>query len=346
MGEEIKLRDEPGYAGETAMRPLSRPPHEPPNDRLAEGMSLPVRIAITVALVALALVSAFFVADWASKPENHATSIESLDNKAETVTGLAAASTAAAGALSLLPGDAGTPIAQKLVDLSSDFLIVMAAIYLEKYLLTLFGIAAFRILVPIALACFVGAIWLPWGWRESFGRLGTKMLLFGIAVALVVPASIYVSDMIERTYSADIERTRAMATELAETDTTVLESIQKAGQEEATEEQPTTEEEAGEATVLDMLGSWFSNVGQSAAEAASSAGAAVSGAVDTLSGAAVDFVDQAKNTLNGLIEALAVLIVTNCVIPILVLLFFVWIVNMILGTSFSVPLRGPRPPRA
>ena len=346
MGEEIRLRDESGFAGETAMRPLSRPPHEPPDDHLVEGMSLPVRIAITVALVALALVSAFFVADWASKPENHTASIESLDNKAETVTGLAAASTAAAGALSLLPGDAGTPIAQKLVDLSSDFLIVMAAIYLEKYLLTLFGIAAFRILVPLAVACFVCALWLPWGWREPFGRLGAKMLLFGIAVALVVPASIYVSDMIESTYSADIERTRAMAAELAETDTTTLEPIQKTGQGEVTEEQPAAEEEVGEATVLDMLGSWFSNVGQSAAEAASNASAAVTGAVGSLSDAAVGFVDQARDTLNGLIEALAVLIVTNCVIPILVLLFFVWIVNMILGTSFSVPLRGPRPPRA
>ena len=46
----------------------------------------------------------------------------------------------------------------------------------------------------------------------------------------------------------------------------------------------------------------------------------------------------AENVLNRFIEALAVMIVTSCVIPILVLFFFVWVTKLILGVDLP-PLR-------
>ena len=47
-----------------------------------------------------------------------------------------------------------------------------------------------------------------------------------------------------------------------------------------------------------------------------------------------------ENTLNRFIEALAILLVTSCLIPILVLLFFVWLVKLVLGTNLDIPKRG------
>ena len=44
----------------------------------------------------------------------------------------------------------------------------------------------------------------------------------------------------------------------------------------------------------------------------------------------------AEKTLNDFIEALAVMLVTSCVIPVLVLLFFVWITKVILGMELPV----------
>ena len=38
-----------------------------------------------------------------------------------------------------------------------------------------------------------------------------------------------------------------------------------------------------------------------------------------------------ENVLNHFIEALAILLVTSCLIPILVVIFFVWLVKMVLG---------------
>ena len=68
---------------------------------------------------------------------------------------LAAASTAASAALSAILGDAATPISVKLADLSGSFLIVLSAIYLEKYLVTITGYASFGVLIPLACGLFI-----------------------------------------------------------------------------------------------------------------------------------------------------------------------------------------------
>ena len=75
--------------------------------------------------------------------------IQSLDDKKTTALELTAAANKPSAAITLIPGDAGTPIADKLADLSSYFLIVVCAIYLEKYLVTITGLAAFKLLIPI-----------------------------------------------------------------------------------------------------------------------------------------------------------------------------------------------------
>ena len=103
-----------------------------------------------VLLILAALLSAFVLSKYAASPEFHQKTIEALDEKRTTVMELTAASTAASAAITLLPGDTATPIAEKLIDLSSYFLLVICAIYLEKYLVTMTGYAAFAVLIPLA----------------------------------------------------------------------------------------------------------------------------------------------------------------------------------------------------
>lgn len=55
--------------------------------------------------------------------------------------------------------------------------------------------------------------------------------------------------------------------------------------------------------------------------------------------------DKAANILNRFVETLAVLIVTSCIIPILVLLFFIWLIKMLTGFEISVPFPPHRPGR-
>ena len=316
-----------------SLAPRRGDPRDPAFDDPIVELSTAAKAAITAVLVVIALVSAVFVANVMSKPEAHAASIESLDRKAETVASLAAGSTAAAGVLSVLPDDWGSPIANKLVDLSSDFLIVMAAIYLEKYLLTIFGLAAFRILIPLGLLFLIGGMWMRARWTEALRGLGFRLLLVGVAVAFVVPASIWVSNMVESTYAADLEHAETVAAELANVDAEELEALEA---EAADGQNAATTDTSEPTSIVDSAVSFVTGIGSAVVDT-------VGGAVTTVTSGAQKLANDASRALNDMIEALAVLIVTNCVIPILVLLFFLWLVNTILGTSFSLPMRRPRP---
>lgn len=143
---------------------------------------------LTAILIPLlcAVLSFGVVAKYTSSPtmKMNAHAIQSLDEKKTTVLELTTAATAASAAITLIPGDVGTPIADKLADLSSYFLIVVCAIYLEKYLVTITGLAAFKLLIPI------GCIWLSlcFGFRKDLGKIiACKLILFGLAIYLVVP---------------------------------------------------------------------------------------------------------------------------------------------------------------
>src|SRR5699024_6278786 len=141
-----------------------------------------------------------------SAPSLHAGTINALEEKRDTVMGLAAASAAASAGITLIPGDVATPIADKLADLSSAFLVVLCAIYLEKYLVTMTFDVAFRYLVPAV--CLLLVVNLFWQ-RDWLQRLMVKLVAFTVVICAVVPASMGLSGMIERTYSDSIEQTIA-----------------------------------------------------------------------------------------------------------------------------------------
>ena len=232
----------------------------------------------------IALISIFGVSRAAASREFHAKTIESLDEKRNTVMELTAASTAASAAITLIPGDTATPIAEKLADLSTYFLVVLCAIYLEKYLVTITGYAAFSILIPAA--CVLDIV-----------------IVFGIAIVLIVPASVQLSNLIERTYESSINETIESARQATE------EIEGSAGDSDESED-----DESG------VLSGFFSKI------------------TDGVSGV----VEKVENILNDFVEALAVMIVTSCVIPIVVIIFFIWLVKNILGMNISIPVKKPR----
>ena len=258
-----------------------------------------IRIICVAAAVILALASIFGVAKLTTDPAFYQKSIAALEEKQETVLELTAASTAASAAITLLPGDTATPIADKLADLSGYFLIVLCAIFLEKYLLTITAAAAFKVLIPAACAAFAAAALFP-RLRRTAGALAWKLALFGVAIMLVIPVGIRVSDLIEDTYQASIAATIQEATD----------TIQSSQNE-------------GSATEQSGISGFFSKV------------------TDSITGAAAGAVEKLRNVLNRFLEALAVMLVTTCLIPILVLLFFVWLVKLILGVELP-PLGMPR----
>lgn len=270
------------------------------------------KIIFALIPIVIALLSFFVIARFTSSTEFNAKTIQSLDDKKTTVMELTAASTAASAAITLIPGDVGTPIANKLADLSSYFLIVLSAIYLEKYLVTITGYAAFKILVPIACVFFSGYLL----WRKEILRVvAQKFLLFGLAVYLVIPASVKVADMIETTYASSIEST----IETAKQTTDEIES------------------ETGESGQVDDKSSNEKSQSDSDSDSKENAGGFFSGLFNKVQEGVSTATANVENVLNNFIEALAILLVTSCLIPILVLIFFVCLVKMLLGLNIDIP---------
>lgn len=270
------------------------------------------KIIFALIPIVIALLSFFVIARFTSSTEFNAKTIQSLDDKKTTVMELATTSAAASAAITLIPGDVGTPIANKLADLSSYFLIVLSAIYLEKYLVTITGYAAFKILVPIACVFFSG--YLLWR-KEILQVVAQKFLLFGLAVYLVIPASVKVADMIETTYASSIEST----IETAKQTTDEIES------------------ETGESGQVDDKSSNEKSQSDSDSDSKENAGGFFSGLFNKVQEGVSTATANVENVLNNFIEALAILLVTSCLIPILVLIFFVWLVKMLLGLNIDIP---------
>ena len=268
------------------------------------------KVSCTIVAISIALCSFTFIADFMSSPETHAASIATLDEKRANVTGLVGASAAASFAVSLIPDDAGTAISEQLADLSADFAIIIAVITFEKYLLTIMGLVSFKVLVPVACAMFVFDQWIP-RFGTRLRSLAVRIAALGIVLCFVVPASVYLSNAIDETYDTSYSISAAM--EASEQDAESVSDEQK--------------EEEG---LLDKLWNLPGN------------------AVDVVVGAASDTLDKAVKAFNSLLEAFAIMVITACVIPVVVLILAIWLTGAILGigTSRQIDALTSRPWRA
>ena len=278
-----------------------------------------LQLLLIAAPLVLALFSFFVLAKTTSGVDFHKANIESLENKKDKVMELTAASAAASAAITLIPGDVATPIASELADLSSKFVIVICAIYVEKYLLTITGYVTFAILIPIACIIFsIGALLM----RPSTFRLSFRIGLLGLAFFLVIPASLEISRMIENTYHESIEATIESATQTAEEIKAETESIAESTPAE-TESEP---EKPSQFT--ETIGSWLNSVTESGREL-----------TENITNSVNQSTEAFRQLFNNMLEAFAVMLDTSCVIPVLVLLLFVWMIKLIIGSG-----TGPMPP--
>lgn len=266
------------------------------------------RYAIVALLAVLALVSLFPLRETFSSPETYTATIATLDEKKANVTALVASSTALSAGISVLPDDTGSAIADKLMDVSVDLGIVLVVIYLEKYLLTIFGFLSFGVLVPIGLAGLAAAVALLGrsAISRTFTHVAVRLLLLGTILVSVVPASVWVTDRIDETY---------------ETSVAAASVEQETQEQEQEQEQPQSDE--GDGGILEFI--------TGIPEAVANLPQAVADGVTSVT---QDILDQ----VNALVEAFAVMVVTSCAVPVLVLLLFLWVANMLLGIKIEVPV--------
>ena len=264
-----------------------------------------LRIAVVVILALTIVLSCTVIGNKLTDPATYAHTIAVLDQNRTTVLGLTAASAAASAAVSALPNDICTPMAQEISELSSWFLVILAVIYLEKYLLTILATVACYLLIPAGCGMLLVNCFFT---QPMLRSLGKKLLALAAAVLLVIPTSIWVSDQINAIYSQSIEMTVQSANEASDN---LFDEMQ--------------DENGEDTTVIDE----------------------VKTVLGDLSGSVAGMIEQFKNILNRFVEATAVIIVTTCLIPILVILFFAWVVKCLFDVQIVIPahpqkLRKPK----
>ena len=158
-----------------------------------------------VAVVLLAAVISFtIIAPWAADPVNHVSTIEKTENKISAVMTLSGGAAGASATLSVLPGDLCTPLATELAELAKYFLIILSALYLEKFLITISGYITFSVLIPLALIIVAAVII---SGNKRFLSLAGKLAIIGVIIYLIVPASTMLSDKIYQTQEDTVAQT-------------------------------------------------------------------------------------------------------------------------------------------
>ena len=166
-------------------------------------MSLKKYALVAVVLLA-AVISFTIIAPWAADPVNHVSTIEKTENKISAVMTLSGGAAGASATLSVLPGDLCTPLATELAELAKYFLIILSALYLEKFLITISGYITFSVLIPLALIIVAAVII---SGNKRFLTLAGKFAIIGVIIYLIVPASTMLSDKIYQTQEDTVAQT-------------------------------------------------------------------------------------------------------------------------------------------
>lgn len=265
-----------------------------------------LQIGIIVALVVLALLSGFVARPHFADTKTWDSTIEVIDQKKGNVLALTTSCVALSAGITALPGDTGTPVAEQLAQLSGNLGIVLAVLYLEKYLLTILWSVGLGILIPFALVLFAVSLGIHGRWSTSavLRRVATRVLVVATIGMALVPASVWVSQKVDETYQVSIEQAEQKATEASKTSSTKSEKKSE-----------TTENK----NVLEQLADGASSLLTSVTDGAKS------------------MTDEVVQQVTDLIEGVIVMIVTSCVIPSLVLVAFLWLGHVLLGIDISGP---------
>ena len=266
-----------------------------------------LQIGFIVALVVLALLSGFVARPHFADTKTWDSTIEVIDQKKGNVLALTTSCVALSAGITALPGDTGTPVAEQLAQLSGNLGIVLAVLYLEKYLLTILWSVGLGILIPFALVLFAVSLGIHGRWSTStvLRRVATRVLVVAVIGMALVPASVWVSQKVDETYRVSIEQAQQKAADAADSDS----SKASKKKTESTESK----------NVLEQLAD------------------GASGLVTSVTSGAKQMTDEIVRQVTDLIEGVIVMIVTSCVIPLLVLVAFLWLGHVLLGIDISGP---------
>lgn len=220
--------------------------------------------------------------------------LDSLEESKTTVMEFSGATIAVSLAITALPDDFASPLANTLTDMNKYFVFIFAVLYVER-LIVVEGIKLSLVyIIPFACGLYILAVL---SGKAFFRKLAARIAVFGLAVIVVIPISTHFTEKVCEDYLVYVDETISEANAGAEKVNGVMDS----GGEDA--------------SVFDKLNDAFKT------------------AVQGIS----DLMTYFENVLKKCVNSIAIMIVTTFVLPILVLLFFRWLLKELFSLSMTLP---------
>ena len=245
-------------------------------------------------LVLIGVFSFFVITSWLPDRGFIKDSIKSVEESSNTVMKFSAATLSTSLAISALPDDFATPLADSLADMNIYFIAILVMLHFEQLLIRYGVKLAFAIAIPVACGIGILSILLK---KELLKGIAARVAVLGLAVALVVPCSTHITNYVAADLTAYVENTIADTEDGADK----LNEAMDGG----TEEQ----------TIFEKLSDLFQT------------------AINDMSNLMTHF----QNTIRKCMNSIAILILTNCLMPLVNFFILKWILKETFHIAIPMP---------
>lgn len=245
-------------------------------------------------LVLIGVFSFFVVTSWLPDRGFIKDSLESVEESSNTVMKFSAATLSTSLAISALPDDFATPLADSLADMNIYFIAILVMLHFEQLLIRYGVKLAFAIAIPAACGIGILSILLK---KDLLKGIAARVAVLGLAVALVVPCSTHITNYVAADLTAYVENTIADTEDGADK----LNEAMEGGAEEQ--------------TIFEKLSDLFQT------------------AINDMSNLMAHF----QNTIRKCMNSIAILILTNCLMPIVNFFILKWILKETFHVAIPMP---------
>ena len=245
-------------------------------------------------LVLIGVFSFFVVTSWLPDRDFIQDSLESVEESSNTVMKFSAATLSTSLAISALPDDFATPLADSLADMNIYFIAILVMLHFEQLLIRYGVKLAFAIAIPAACGIGILSILLK---KELLKGIAARVAVLGLAVALVVPCSTHITNYVATDLTTYVENTIVDTEDGADKLNEAMEG--------GTEEQ----------TIFEKLSDLFQT------------------AINDMS----NLMSHFQNPIRKCMNSIAILILTNCLMPLVNFFILKWILKETFHIALPMP---------
>jgi len=155
-------------------------------------------------LFVIAVFSCCLLSKWVPARQFFISTIDCLEESTEKVTKFAGAMIGSSTAISALPDDFATPLANSLADMNKYFVFILIVLFLEKLIVVEGTKIAFVWLIPIACGIYFLGYLVK---KKVLQNFACKLFILAIALVLVIPCSVHCTNLVAADYLEYVDET-------------------------------------------------------------------------------------------------------------------------------------------